>query len=305
MNGTDSAASNPAIPAALEEFSVILEPQVALAPFTYLRVGGPADFIARPRSRDELAQLVRSCLKANLPFRILGAGCNVLVPDAGIRGVIIRLTDSVFTRVSVQGKRVLAAGGAALSAVISESARHGLAGLETLVGIPATIGGALRCNAGERSEEISRFVRRIEVLDEQGQVQSRERDELRFDHRGGNLDEQVILAVEFELEADSLDAIVKRLRRAWIQRKASQPYSFQPAARMFKNPRGMNAAALISQAGLIGTRVGGAEVSERDANFVVAAPETKARDIVRLVEMIQQRVLERTGIDMELELAVW
>ncbi len=305
MNGTDSTASNGAIPAALEGFSAILEPQVALAPFTYLRVGGPADFIARPRSRDELAQLVRACLKANVSFRILGAGCNVLVPDAGIRGVIIRLTDSVFTRVSVQGKRVLAAGGAALSSVISESARNGLAGLETLVGIPATIGGALRCNAGERSEEISRFVRRVEVLDEQGQVQSRERDELRFDHRGGNLDEQVILAVEFELEPDSLDAIVKRLRRAWIQRKASQPYSFQPAARMFKNPRGMNAAALISQAGLIGTKVGGAEVSERDANFVVAAPETKARDIVSLVTLIQQRVLERTGIDMELELAVW
>ncbi|HEV8060496.1 MAG TPA: UDP-N-acetylenolpyruvoylglucosamine reductase, partial [Gemmataceae bacterium] len=172
-------------------------------------------------------------------------------------------------------------------------------------GIPATIGGALRCNAGERSEEISRFVRRVEVLDEHGQVQTREREELRFDRRGGSLDEQVIVAVEFELEADHVDAIVKRLRRAWIQRKASQPYSFQPAARMFKNPRGMNAGALISQAGLIGTRVGGAEVSERDANFVVAAPETTARDILRLVEMIQQRVQERTGIDMELELAVW
>ena len=263
-------------------------------------MGGPADFIARPRSRDELAQLVRTCLKANLHFRILGAGCNVLVPDAGIRGVIIRLTDPVFTRVSVQGKRVLAAGGAALSAVISESARHGLAGLETLVGIPATIGGAaaLQCR---RTIGGSRL-RRVEVLTNRAGSKP---------WRDGCVSiiarhpEEQAFAVEFELEADSLDAIVKRLRRAWIQRKASQPYSFQPAARMFKNPRGMNAAALISQAGLIGTKVGGAEVSERDANFVVAAPETKARDIVRLVEMIQQRVLERTGIDMELELAVW
>jgi UDP-N-acetylmuramate dehydrogenase len=305
MNGTSPSESGTPANVALEGFSTILEPQVALAPFTYLRVGGLADYIARPRSREELVALVKACLAAGLPFRILGAGCNVLVPDAGVRGVIIRLTHPVFTQVSVQGKRVVAAGGAALSAVISESARHGLAGLETLVGIPATIGGALRCNAGERSEEISRFVRRVEVLDEHGQIQSRERDDLHFDHPGGSLDEQVILAVEFELEPDSIDAIVKRLRRAWIQRKASQPYSFQPAARMFKNPRGMNAAALISQAGLIGTRVGGAEVSERDANFVVAAPQTKARDIVRLVEMIQQRVLERTGIDMELELAVW
>ncbi|CAN5391282.1 UDP-N-acetylmuramate dehydrogenase [soil metagenome] len=305
MNGIDSNSSGTSLAPAFEAFAAILEPQVALAPFTYLRVGGPADFIARPRSREELAALVRTCLSNNVPFRILGAGCNVLVPDGGFRGIIIRLTDPIFTQVSVQGKRVLAAGGAALSSVISESARNGLAGLETLVGIPATVGGALRCNAGERSEEISRFVRRVEVLDEHGQVQNRERDELRFDHRGGNLEEQVILAVEFELEPDKIDTIVRRLRRAWIQRKASQPYSYQPSARMFKNPRGMNAAALISQSGLIGTKVGGAEVSERDANFVVAAPETKARDIVRLVEMIQQRVLERTGISLELELAVW
>jgi UDP-N-acetylmuramate dehydrogenase len=292
-------------PPALEAFSAILESQVPLAPFTYLRVGGPADFIARPRSRDELSALIRGCVAGGIPYRILGAGCNVLAPDAGVRGVVIRLSEPAFTGVSVQGKRVNAAGGAALSAVISESARNGLAGLETLVGIPASVGGALRCNAGERSEEISRFVRRVEVLDEHGQCQTRERDDLQFDHRGGNLDEQVILAVEFELEPDSVDTIVKRLRRAWIQRKASQPYSFQPAARMFKNPRGMNAAALISQSGLIGTKVGAAEVSERDANFVVAAPETTARDILRLLEMIRQRVLERTGIDMELELAVW
>ncbi len=305
MNGTGSSSSELPKPAALEAFTAILEPQVSLAPFTYLRVGGPADYIARPRSRDELAALVRTCLTHSISFRILGAGCNVLVPDNGFRGIIIRLSDPVFTQVSVHGKKVLAAGGAGLSSVISEAALHGLAGLETLVGIPATVGGALRCNAGERSEEISRFVRRVEVLDEHGQVQNREREELRFDHRGGNLEDQVILAVEFELEPDSLDAIVKRLRRAWIQRKASQPYSFQPAARMFKNPRGMNAAALISQSGLIGTRVGGAEVSERDANFVVTAPETRAGDVIRLIEMIQQRVLERTGIEMELELAVW
>lgn len=305
MNGTGPTNAGTAAPPELEAFAAIMEPKVPLAPFTYLRVGGPADYVARPHSREELAFLVRACVVAGIPFRILGAGCNVLVPDEGVRGVVIRLTEPVFTQVSVQGKRVIAAGGAALSAVISESARHGLAGLETLVGIPATIGGALRCNAGERSEEISRFVRRVEVLDEHGQAQTREREDLRFDHRGGNLDEQVILAAEFELEPDNVDAIVKRLRRAWIQRKASQPYSFQPAARMFKNPRGMNAAALISQAGLIGTKVGGAEVSERDANFVVTLPETKARDVLRLVEMIQQRVLERTGIELELELAVW
>jgi UDP-N-acetylmuramate dehydrogenase len=289
----------------LEPFAAILEQRVPLAPFTFLRVGGPAELMARPRSRQELGDLLAACLRSAIPFRILGAGCNVLAPDEGVAGVVTRLTEPVFTKVEVQGKRVLAAGGASLSSVISEAARHGLGGLETLVGIPATVGGALRCNAGERSEEISRFVRRIEVLDERGQVLGRERNELRFGSRANNLDDPVILAVEFELESDQVDAIVKRLRRAWIQRKASQPLTFQPAARMFKSPRGLNAATLITQSGLAGTRVGGAEISDRDANFVVTEPGATARDVLRLVEMIRQRVFESTGVDMELELAVW
>lgn len=289
----------------LEAFAEILERDVSLAPYTYLRVGGTTEYLARPRSREELAALLRACLKHSIPFRILGAGCNILVPDSGVAGVTVRLVEPAFTQVSVQGKRLHAAGGASLSSAISEAARNGLAGLETLVGIPATVGGALRCNAGERSEEISRFVCRVEVLDEHAEFQARERDELRFGNQADNLEDQVILEVDFDLEQDQLDAIVKRLRRSWIQRKASQPYSFQPAARMFKNPRGMNAAALISQSGLVGTRVGGAEISERDTSFVVADEGTKSRDILRLMDLIRTKVQERTGIELEPELAVW
>src|SRR2546430_11341505 len=133
---------------------------------------------------------------------------------------------------------------------------------------------------------MGQFVRHVEVIDMQGNIQVRERDELRFGDRSSNLDDPVILAGEFELEPDSADAIVKRMRKAWIQRKASQPLSFQAAGRIFKNPRGRSAATLIDQTGLAKTRVGAAEVSDRNSNFIVAHPGTTARDVLRLIELV-------------------
>ena len=119
------------------------------------------------------------------------------------------------------------------------------------------------------------------------------------------VDDAVILGAEFELEADSADAIVKRMRKAWILRKASQPLSFQAAARAFRNPRGLNAAALIEQAGLAKTRVSGAEVSERDAAFIVVHAGASSRDVLRLIDLVRSRVHERFGVELELEITIW
>jgi UDP-N-acetylmuramate dehydrogenase len=207
--------------------------------------------------------------------------------------------------VSVQGRRVRAGSGAPLAALISQAARHALAGLETLVGTQGTVGGALRHNAGDRAGEIGQYVYRVEVVDGRGAVHTRERDELRFAYRTSNLDDPVLLAAEFELDTDSPDDVVKRMRKAWIQRKARQPFSFQAAGRMFKDPRGLSAHALIEQAGLVGQRVGGAEVSDRHANFVVAHPGATARDVLRLIDLIRTRVQERFHVDLELEISVW
>lgn len=289
----------------LDPFADILQKNQPLAPYTYLRLGGPAEFLLQPRSREELADVVRTCTRERLPFRVLGSGCNLLVRDEGVKGVVVRMQAPAFTQVAVQDRRVRAGTGAALSSVISEAARHGLAGLETLVGIPGTVGGALRTNAGDRSGEIGQFVRQVEVLDSQGQLEVRERDELRFGPRTSNLDDPVLLTVELQLEPDGEDAIVKRMRKAWIQRRATQPLGFQPSARLFHNPRGFQAAALIEQAGLSGTRVGGAELSERDANHILAQPGTSSRDVLRLIDLVRSRVRERTGVELELDLAIW
>jgi UDP-N-acetylmuramate dehydrogenase len=289
----------------LSEFADVVQYNEPLGPYTHLRLGGPAEALVHPRTREELGAVVRHCTENRIPLRTLGAGCNLLVRDEGVRGVVLRLSKPPFTEVTVEGRRVRAGGGAALSALISAAARHALAGLETLVGIQGTVGGSLRCNVGDRSGEISQFVRRVEVMDARGVVHVRERDELRFGYHASNLDDPVLLTVDFELEQDSADAIVKRMRKAWILRKASQPLTFQTAGRIFQNPRGLSAAALIEQAGLARTRVGGAEVSERDANFIVVHPGATARDVLRLIELVQARVQERFNVELELEITIW
>jgi UDP-N-acetylmuramate dehydrogenase len=291
--------------APLADFDAILKRNEALAPYTYLKLGGPAEMLVQPRSREELAAVVQRCFQEGIALRVLGSGCNMLVRDEGVPGVVLRLSEPAFTEITVAGKLVRAGTGATVSALISQSARHGLAGLETLVGIPGTVGGALRTNAGDRSGDIGQFVRSVEVLDARGGTQVRERDEMQFTDHASNLDDPVLLTVTFGLEPDTSEAIVKRMRKAWILRKAALPLSFQSAGRLFKNPRGLSAAALIEQAGLAHTRVGGAEVSDRDANYVVVHPGASSRDVLRLIDLLHSRVQERFGVELEREITVW
>jgi UDP-N-acetylmuramate dehydrogenase len=289
----------------LTDFAEIIKHNEPLAPYTYFKLGGPAETLLQPRSREELGAVVRRCFEKQIPLRILGGGCNVLVRDEGVRGAVLRLSAPMFTQVTVEGKRVRSGSGAALSALISKAARHALAGLEGLVGTPGTVGGALRHNVGDRSGELGQYVRQVEVVDPAGKLQVRDHDELRFADHWSNLDDPVLVGAEFELEPDAPDDIVKRMRKAWIQRKASQPFSFQAAGRMFSNPRGLSASGLIEQAGLAGTRVGGAEVSERDASFIIAHPGATARDVLRLADLIRSRVQECFHIALDLAVSVW
>ncbi len=289
----------------LDAFNEIIKRNEPLAPYTYLKLGGPAEILAQPRSREELSALVQGCFQERIPLRVLGSGCNMLVRDEGVQGLVLRLSEPVFQEVTVQGRRVRAGTGASVSTVISHSARHGLAGLETLVGIPGTVGGALRTNAGDRSGDIGQFVRQVEVMDSRGQVQVREREELQFGEHASNLDDPVLVQVEFALETDAVDAIVKRMRKAWILRKAAHPLSFQSAGRIFKNPRGLSAAALIERAGLARKHVGGAEVSDRDANYFIIHPGATSRDVLRLIDLVRAQVLERFNVELETEITIW
>jgi UDP-N-acetylmuramate dehydrogenase len=291
--------------AGLDDFADVIKRNEPLAPYLHLKLGGPAEMLVQPRSREELARFVRYCYEAKVPLRVLGSGCNLLVRDEGLRGAVMRLTEPAFMQVTVEGNRVRAGTGVEVSALISQAARHGLAGFETLVGVPGTVGGALRCNAGDRYGDIGQFVREVEVMDSSGNVSVRDREELRFAEHASNLDDPVLLSASFQLESDSADAIVKRMRKAWISRKASQPLSFQAAARIFKNPRGLSAAALIEQTGLARMRVGGVEVSDRDCNYFLVHAGASARDVLRLIDLVRSRVQERFNVTLEQEITVW
>jgi UDP-N-acetylmuramate dehydrogenase len=289
----------------LEGFADFTRANEPLAHYTALKIGGPAEALVEPRSSAELTAVVQRCLERQIPCRALGGGSGLLVRDEGVRGVVLRLAAPAFAALAVQGKRLRAGCGAPLGTVIAEAARHNLVGFESLVGMPGTIGGALRLNAGDRTAEIGQFVRQVEVLDRRGQVQLRDRDDLHFEPGRSNLDEPVLLSAEFELESDTPATVDKRLRKAWIQHMATQPFSHQASARLFRNPPGLSAIGLIEQAGLVGTRVGGAQVNDRNANYVVADPGTTARDVLKLIELIRDRVQEQFRIELELALSIW
>ena len=240
-----------------------------------------------------------------LPVRLLGGGSNLLIRSEVVPGLVIHLVKPAFTEIQVKGQRVIAGGGAKLGHVISSSVREGLAGLENLVGIPGTIGGGLRGNAGGRSGDIGQWTAKATLMTRDGEILERAGDDLVFAYRLSNLDELVILSGEFKLEQDDPAALTKRMQKLWIVKKANQPLSHQSAGCIFKNPRGMSAGMLIDQAGLKGTRIGGAEVSDRHANFIIADPEATSQNVLQLIDLVKERVAEKLGVELETEIEIW
>jgi UDP-N-acetylmuramate dehydrogenase len=268
-------------------------------------IGGPAEYFAEPRSTDELQTLVRRTAAEGLPIRMLGGGSNVLVRDEGVPGVVVQLSAPAFSEIQVNKQIVTAGAGARLGHVISSAVRSGLGGLETMVGIPGTIGGALHGNAGSSGGDIGQWTCQADVMTRTGEIVSRQREDLVFAYRLSSLDELVILQAQFQLETDDPQELTKRMQKQWIMKKAAQPLAHQSAGCIFKNPRGISAGMLIDQAGLKGTRIGGAEVSDRHANFIVVDRDASSHDVLQLIDAMRSRVAEQLGVELELEVEVW
>ncbi|MCA9023959.1 MAG: UDP-N-acetylmuramate dehydrogenase [Planctomycetaceae bacterium] len=289
----------------LDDFKDIVRLDEPLAPLTWLKVGGPAQYFFAPRSAEELEAVVKWCNDEELPLRLLGGGSNVLVREDGVPGAVIQLTGEGFSQISVDGTTIRAGGGALLSRVVSQSVAAKLAGLETLVGIPGTVGGALHGNAGGRQGDIGQFVKSVSVLTAKGEHFTRTEDELSFSYRRSSINELCILSAEFQLTEEDPTEIDRRMRTMWIMKKAAQPFSFQSAGCIFKNPRGLSAGALIEQAGLKATRIGACEVSDRHANFIVTHEGATSADVLRLIDLIRSQIHDTHGIELELEIDVW
>jgi UDP-N-acetylmuramate dehydrogenase len=286
-------------------FPEIVKRGEPLAPYTHLRIGGPAEFLVQPRTATELAAVLRRCKEQRVPVRMLGGGFNLLVRDEPVPGAVVRLQGEAFAGLERDGRTVRAAGGAQLFDLLAFAVRAGLGGLETLVGIRGTVGGSVRCNVGDKTGEIGSSVRRVAVLSDDGTQELRSRDDLNFSDHGSDLVEPVILWVEFDLEPNQPDVLLRRMRKAWVLRQAGEPLSFQAGVRMFRNPAGGTASSLVERAGLAKHRCGGAEVSERNGNYAIAHPGTTAADVLGLIESVRKTVRERTGLLLEQELNVW
>ncbi|MFO0957885.1 MAG: UDP-N-acetylmuramate dehydrogenase [Isosphaeraceae bacterium] len=289
-----------------DDFAGIVRADEPLAPYTWFRLGGPAAYLARPRTAEEVSGLIDRANAEGLPWRVLGGGSNLLVADEGVPGLVIHLESPAFSDVSHEGDRIEAGAAVPLTALISQAARAGLGGLENLTGIPGTVGGALRGNAGGRQGSIGPCVRRVTLVNGDGEIEERERDALDFEAGGSNLDDALVLSAEFALEPEDPEAVVRRMRRIWIVKKEHQPYGHQSCGMIFRNPNPeLTAGALIERAGLKGIREGEAEVSERHADFIVAHPGASSADVIRLIDRIHQEVWGRLGYDLELQIQVW
>jgi UDP-N-acetylmuramate dehydrogenase len=254
---------------------------------------------------DELAALVRHCHAAGMPLRVLGGGSNLLIRDEGVQGMVVALGAAAFGRIQVAGRKLTAGGGAKLGHVISTAVREGLAGLETLVGIPGTLGGALHTNAGTHGGDIGQYTTSATVMTRKGEIVTRQRHELRFGYRDSSLDDLVILEATLELDPGDSRYLTKQMQQAWIIKRAEQPLSDQSMGQVFKNPSGASAASLIKEAGLSDAKAGDAEISDRNANFIVVGSKATCRDVLELIDMVRKGVAERQGIDLELALEVW
>ncbi len=289
----------------IEDFSEILQRDEPLSQHTWLRMGGPAQYFVTPRTEAELLEVISTCRHQQLPIHILGSGSNLLVREAGVQGVVVRVVEPLLSEVRIDGTSLTAGGGTLLSHVVAEAVRAGLGGIEYLVGIPGTIAGAVVGNSGGRTGDIGQLITSVRVLTQDNEIAVRRGDELSFSYRRSSIQDLLILSATLELIRDDSEELMRRMRKNWIMKRSTQPLADQSAGCIFRNPRGLSAGSLIEQCGLKGLSIGTARISERHANFIVTESGATSKDVEQLISRIQKAVAEKFAVDLELEIKVW
>ncbi len=287
------------------DLAEIVEPHHAMAPHTWYRLGGPADYFIRPQTVEQLQDVVKRCNDNRIRIHVMGLGSNLLVSDEGVRGAVVKLEGPVFSAVQFDGAQITAWAGAELSKLVLDCVEKGLAGLEILTGIPGSIGGAVKMNAGGRFGDIGSVVDSVTLMDGQGTIFEKSRPELIFDYRCVNIRAPFILNATLTLSPGDPKQIMRTLKENWIYKKNNQPLNTRNCGCVFKNPPEASAGALIDRAGLKGFQIGGAVVSEKHANFIVANEGCTSRDVMRLIESVRKRVREHAGVELQPEIEIW
>jgi len=275
-----------------------------MAKHTTLRVGGPADIYAEPASEADLAAILKCCGERGVKFFILGRGSNLLVRDAGFRGVVICLSHSNFSRIEIDGTRIRCGAGAKQKNVAIEAKRAGLSGVEFLEGIPGSIGGALRMNAGAMGGETFNAVESVRVMDFAGQVSELTPSAMAVSYRScATLNNHIALGAVFQCTPQPREEIEARMKAYSEKRWSSQPAA-PSAGCMFKNPATIPAGKLIDELGLKGAKVGGARISSEHGNFLVNDGGATAKDVLKLMGILQAKAKAERGIDLHPEVEV-
>lgn len=296
---------NPKLLVALAELGAEHRPGERLADWTSLGVGGQTDILVihQPRHLPELVHLLDA---DGLPRRFLGGGSNLLVREEELPWVLLHLS-SKNAQPEFCGNRVRVPAAADLGRTVTECARHDLGGVEGLIGVPGSVGGALRMNAGAYGIEISQFVRSVELYRaESGRIETLPPEAIGFHYRHSSFaPEDILIGTELELTAKPYEEIRETIKMCNEKRRTSQPLNEKSAGCIFKNPPGASAGKMIDELGLKGHRIGGAVVSERHGNFFVNRFQATADDLLRLIDFVRQRIRQAFGYELEEEVIVW
>ncbi|GMA61836.1 UDP-N-acetylmuramate dehydrogenase [Alicyclobacillus fastidiosus] len=274
----------------------------SMANHTTWRIGGPADALVVPTTEGELQGAVRAANELNLPVTVIGRGSNALVLDGGIRGVVVKLHDG-FGDIQVDGTSVVAMAGRSYVSAANIAVRHGLSGLEFATGIPGTVGGAVMMNAGAYGRETCEVLTWADVMDAKGDIHRYANADLHFGYRYSILKDHpgIVVRARFDLVEGDRDALMAKVKGWSARRAGSQPLSWPNCGSVFRNPEGTHAGHLIETAGLKGLRHGGAQISEKHANFIINCGDAKAEDVLWLIRHAQMTIRDKFGIDLETE----
>ncbi len=272
---------------------------------TTFRIGGPADIFVQPSEPDDLAEVLHFARAKGLPYRVIGNGSNLLAGDIGIRGLVIRLAPR-FNEIEWLEDGAVVGAGARLARLVKETAEVGLSGLESTVGIPGTIGGALATNAGTDTGSVGDLVIGATVLNQEGKLQEWSAEQFAYRYRYSSLCQErvVVVSARLRLEPAPREEIAAKVERLRYKRASRQPLRAWSAGSVFKNPRGVAAGKVLDRAGAKGMRVGDAQISRKHANFLVNRGRATAADMRDLIARAHALALRRYGIDLELEIEI-
>jgi UDP-N-acetylmuramate dehydrogenase len=283
----------------------IVETDYPLARRTWYGLGGPADYFISPQTTEQLKEVVKRCNENEIRIYVMGYGSNLLIGDDGLRAAVIKLEADQFAQIKYDDQEVTAGAGAELSKLVLTCVKKGLSGIEALTGIPGSVGGAVKMNAGGNFGDLGAAVESVTLMDSAGKIFEKSKPELAFDYRKTNITAKFVLSARLKLNSADPEQIMRTVKEIWIYKKNNQPLNTKNSGCIFKNPTGASAGALIDRAGLKGLQIGGAVVSEKHANFIIAETGCSSRDVTRLIEAIKQRVKEQFNIELELEIEIW